>query len=362
MTDSSKAGLFGIQHSNRDFSSEDSWGKNQFNSSFPIALGCYLYSKNLKAVYITLDNNLDIKHKQIGIDELYGGNPIDGSLEYDFEMPFDSYRIYVSGAYEKDDVVIKKFDTKKQLKCVEIKLTALPDNSTFSLSEDKYSCELVVRQPTIMYLACGIINRFQTKKDKLKQLIGTKFDGIIDWNNQVEIKKYLLTMKDTIYAMMKSNPDVEEPIIMEPIWKTKGKSQEMPLDCLDVFVWSNFALIKLFSKDATASGNVTRQERSLVWLIKMLLDYTKSGTFNYAQITDNITLGNLNDKAFASNGKATYDFLKCAELTSPRIKSSEINNIILGNGVDLLSPERRFDAVIQFNAKLAKEKNKNESN
>lgn len=51
-------GLFGITHSNRDFSLKDTWGKNQFNSSFPAALACYLYSKELKAVYYKTDSSM----------------------------------------------------------------------------------------------------------------------------------------------------------------------------------------------------------------------------------------------------------------------------------------------------------------
>jgi len=30
-----QVGLFGLNHSNRDFSQRESWGKNQFNNSFP---------------------------------------------------------------------------------------------------------------------------------------------------------------------------------------------------------------------------------------------------------------------------------------------------------------------------------------
>lgn len=39
-------------------------------------------------------------------------------------------------------------------------------------------------------------------------------------------------------------------------------------------------------------------------------------------------------------------FLKSDELLHPRIRKNEIKNIILGGGQNLLSPERRFDAVI----------------
>ena len=41
--------LFGLEKTNRDFSKKESWGKNQFNSSFPAFLCCYLASKNDKA-------------------------------------------------------------------------------------------------------------------------------------------------------------------------------------------------------------------------------------------------------------------------------------------------------------------------
>ncbi len=53
-----------------------------------------------------------------------------------------------------------------------------------------------------------------------------------------------------------------------------------------------------------------------------------------------------NDKAFALSGSRTHQYMKSPELTNPRIKREEINNIILGGGEKLLSPERRFDAII----------------
>ena len=41
--------------------------------------------------------------------------------------------------------------------------------------------------------------------------------------------------------------------------------------------------------------------------------------------------------------------MRCKELTTPRITKTQIKNIILGGGQNLLSPERRFDAII-FNS------------
>lgn len=42
-------------------------------------------------------------------------------------------------------------------------------------------------------------------------------------------------------------------------------------------------------------------------------------------------------------------FMSCQRLVKPIIKKSEIKEIILGGGQNLLSPERRFDAIL-FNS------------
>ncbi len=54
----------------------------------------------------------------------------------------------------------------------------------------------------------------------------------------------------------------------------------------------------------------------------------------------------LDDKAFSSTGAVNNPFMTCENLTKPRVSKQEIKNIILNNGQNLLSPERRFDAII----------------
>ena len=59
-----KPGLYGITNSNRDYSDPYYWGKNQFNSSFPIALACYMRDTGLPAVYLSIDKNRKIQQKE----------------------------------------------------------------------------------------------------------------------------------------------------------------------------------------------------------------------------------------------------------------------------------------------------------
>jgi len=83
-----KPSLFGLKHLNRDFSQKETWGKNQFNSSFPASLCAYLDGKGLKNVYLKLDENLKVQPAELSTQELYGLAPDSDNLFYAFESQF----------------------------------------------------------------------------------------------------------------------------------------------------------------------------------------------------------------------------------------------------------------------------------
>ncbi len=70
-----KSGLFGLEFTNRDFTKEEAWGKNQFNSSFPASLACYMHLKGIEPVYITLTNQLKPTHSKLPVEKLFGLAP-----------------------------------------------------------------------------------------------------------------------------------------------------------------------------------------------------------------------------------------------------------------------------------------------
>lgn len=339
--------LFGINRSNRDYTKPETWGKNQFNSSFPASLACYLFSKKLKAVYIRANRNMGRDISSISIDKLFGINPLSEEVFYSFETQFTPYSKYVIGSIPRNDLVIQNLSTNECVSSLEIKLTALPDNSTCNLTEGEFGSEIVVRPDTIVYLACSFINMFDDNRDALINIIGDSCGGIKDWTQASEVLPFIPEMLEVIYTIVSEKNDYQVPIIMEPIWKTNGKSPQLADNCLDVFVWSNFGVLKLFlpSKDENLTS-INRHTRSMVWLFKMLFDFAKKGHFDGASIIDELSYNTKNDKAFATNGCRTHSIMACPELTCPRIKKDEIKKIILGGGQNLLSPERRFDAII----------------
>ena len=342
-----KPGLFGQKHSNRDYAKAKTWGKNQFNSSFPASLVAYMSSKGLSMVYVCVDKNKNVVHKSISGSELFGLDPLSDDLHYGFESNYFPYNKFYTGKSERIDLVLSNRVTNEPLHGLEIKLTALPDSTTRGLSDDEYSCEIVVRPPTICFAACSICSHYVTEegKQKLRKLL-EGVPNIIHWEMIDEVAPHYQKIHDAVERVMKDMSGAQSPLIIQPVWKTNGKNFRLTDDCLDVFVWSDIATIKMCMDVSFTDKDINRFQRTVIWVYKMLFDYVTFGQFDYVTIIKNQSYGTANDKAFSMPGTRSYEFLKCKELTHPRIRKSEIKNIILGGGQNFLSPERRFDAMI----------------
>lgn len=214
----------------------------------------------------------------------------------------------------------------------------------------------MIRPDTIVYLACSIamLYRDQKGRKRLRDIFDDEFGQISDWTEPVFILPYLVRMAEKIDEILLDKLYLQEPLVLQPVWKTIGKSPKLADNCLDVFVWSNFALTRLFIDTTKKSGRrkIDRQARSVVWLFKMLYDFGKSGQINHSEIIDKLSFNVKNDKAFAVSGRITHSYMKSEYLKNPRIHKSEIKKIILGDGQNLLSPERRFDAIVYNSSDL----------
>ncbi|MBQ7280210.1 MAG: HindVP family restriction endonuclease [Bacteroidales bacterium] len=346
------ASLFGQKHSNRDYSKSKYWGKNQFNSSFPASLVAYMSSKNIMPIYLCLDKNENLIHSQISGTELFGIDPLSDDAYYNFEAGYFPYeQFYYTDTEKKEniDLVLENRKSLKPLRGLEVKLTALPDNTTAHLDENKYSCEIVVRPPTICFLTCSICQEYSSNsgKEKLRKIL-LNVPKINHWEEISEVAPHYEAIRKVVYNVAKDMIKHQTPLILQPIWKTEGKLMRLADNCLDVFVWSNLAVLKMCSSDDAniSHTQISRFQRAIIWIYLMLIDFVNYGQFDYVRIVKQHSYGTANDKAFSLPGTKSYQFLQCNELTNPRIRKDEIKNIILGGGQNFLSPERRFDAVI----------------
>jgi len=349
MTAATQPGLFGLKNSNRDFTSQDSWGKNQFNSSFPAALCCYLAHKNLNANYLKINSQKTYEVGEISISDAFGADPLSSNTHFSFEAIHAPFQPFVKGELPRTDLVIQTTPSGVCNRGLEVKLTALPDHTTCALADNAFSSEIVVRPDTVVYLACSIIKSI--KKSDLKQYLTVKENDISDWSEPHLVLTKLPKILKNLKELAANFNDKQTPFLLQPVWKTEGKSPRLADNCLDVFIWSDAGFLWFINEIASTDNptKISRHLRTNVWLYKMLLDYYDNGSFSHKEIIDKLSFNTKNDKAFSSAGNTTHKFLTCANLTKPRILKKEIKEIILGGGQNLLSPERRFDAII-FNS------------
>lgn len=350
MTDTQTPHLFGLDNSNRDFTSLDSWGKNQFNSSFPAALCCFIHALGQNANYLSIYEG-SYQCREVSISDAFNIDPLDADTYFAFESLHTPFQQYVIGALPRTDLVIQRRSTGDCLAGIEIKLTALPDNTTCELDDTSYGSEIVVRPDTIVYLACSIA------KGMGKQLNQHMDNTIViqDWSDASLV---LTVVPKIIKVLKKIAINLEErqsAFLLQPVWRTKGKSPQLAENCIDAFFWSDAGFVYFITEIANSNpdtNKITRQTRTAIWLYKMLLDISQNGRFNHETIIDNLSYNTKNDKAFSSAGNVTNRFMKCDRLARPIITKSQIKDIILGGGQNLLSPERRFDAIIYNSPEL----------
>lgn len=349
--------LYGIKNSNRDFSNRYFWGKNQFNSSFPVALCCYMRDMKYGAVLISQRREKTVI-SEVDFDYVFGTDLPNEQLKFCFESAFLPYSKFAEDDIGVIDLVVRNNQTNEFIRPLEIKLTTLPDDCTSSFDESCYGSEIVVRSPTMRYLVLGLANRCSNAdRDLIKSIFHDACKDIRDWENRAEMLRHRESIFGCLDVFLKEFERYQSPLLLQPIWKTLVKEPRLAENCLDVFVWTDIALARAVWDVATSArkdNKITRSQRSLLRLARFLYEFAKSGSVYQKPIYDGMTFDTLNDKEFSLNGNTTNPYMKCQRLVKPIVRKSEIRRIILGGGQRFLSPERRFDAILYFSTELFK--------
>lgn len=348
-------GLFGQKYSSRDYRFEDAWGKNMFNSSFPASLVAYMSSKGVEPVFICTDKDNTIVHKSIPATKLLGLDPLSENAYYDYEAGYFPYeRYYTADTKEKIDLVMIDRSNNSPVSGLEVKLTTLPDSTTKDLPEADYGSEIVIRSPTILFVACSICSCYDSQKgkNKLHGLLNTIGEEIKNWSSPNQVIPHYHSIKSAVLKVSSDLAGKQIPLILQPIWKTDHALSDLEENCLDVFVWSNLSVIQMALREDEPEGVISRNQRTIIWIYKMLWDFSLYGRFNYTDIVNSLAYTFKTDKAFSISGKQTNPMMKCPFLENPRISKYEIKNIILGDGQKFLRPERRFDAYLVSHPEL----------
>lgn len=310
--------------------------------------------EKINPVYVYTDKNFNskISDKKITFDEVFNTNVDNSQIFFNFESNFQPYASYLHDSLDHTDLVTNVNGQDKR--ALEIKLTVLPDNSTVaSPNQSSWGSELVIRPDSISYACLGVFFSLRQYQNEIRSLLEPTSIKIDSWESPRDILENASEILRTLTVFFKKYHQQQVPFLVQPIWKTKGKSPELADMAFDVFVWSDFALLKLAVDQASAEKNrkvVSRYLRSAARTIRALSELFVSNKIHVSRIFRQMALGNQTDKEYALNGSITRTYMKHPRLSLPALHKSVLNKIILNGGEKLLSPERRLDATIFYSA------------
>ena len=106
------------------------------------------------------------------------------------------------------------------------------------------------------------------------------------WSNESWMQSRIIKVLKAANKIVQRGIDLQTPFAITAIWRTVGQKPILEENAFDVFVWTDMAFLQLFTDKIKERGdgvarNITRPERSVVWLVSALFDYaTKNLKFS----------------------------------------------------------------------------------
>lgn len=387
-------GIDGLRNSNIDFSSDDSYGRNTMLSAIPTALLIYMNNKGLKVPTICCAADaLSTFVEERRASEVLGMDPSGDNFRVEFEVPFDDQK-WFDDAHQNMDVVIIDTAVYRHVASVEMKTTVFPCNATARLEIGRQGCELIIRPNTIYKLAIRILSALRTMWNTTQtrawfaDRLMTHGLMTADLTDGSCVKDYQKGMVRIIEDVLRLDFE-QKAVLFQMIWQTEGKRHRLADFCWDGYAWSDKALLR-FIADFSGSGlsvpvegpgpemaapsvskarmarvpttsvqgansgansgaspggpagltSINRPERALMNLVAMLRNYAVTGKCQSEKVFSEIVFETKNDKAIGANGSVTRRYMTGPWLANPRIRRSEIPQVIGKRAAEALRPAR----------------------
>lgn len=258
------------------------------------------------------------------------------------------------GSIPSVDVVLHSMspvsgEAKIAIRPFEIKLTVLPDSTTSKLTEENWGSEIVIRPQTIKYCCLSLAANNRSIWSQIIAALNPLCQRVSNWSSESDVIKHLDNFIGSMDLLLRHETLQQTPLLLNPIWKTKGHSSLLEDDAFDFFVWTDAALVKLIIEQSRKiKAKVSRPQRALLQIAHALNELSTGRAFNINAAFDSISYSQQSDKALAVAGGVTSNYYPSKYVLKPRIPKAALPEIILGNGHLYLKPERRFDATVCF--------------
>ena len=149
-----------------------------------------MLSKEIPAIYINLQKTggtLTPVASEISLRDVFAcGDRESDELSFFFESTYAPYQKYSFDTIDGIDLVVKDLEGN-YLSPLEVKLTVLPDNTTYKKKESEWGAEMVIRSATTSYCALGMFDALTEQAIHIREIFEEACSHIQSWDNDFEM-------------------------------------------------------------------------------------------------------------------------------------------------------------------------------
>lgn len=327
---------------NTNMSMEGLWSRELFPKSFTVALCNRMRDSGTDVNYIVADRG-QCKVVPLSVDSLYGTRTASEDLVFDFDSVCVPHLDLASGIPESD-LMIHEPDSG-MLRRLDMQASVIPDASTKGLAAELMGPEMTVRTPTLKNLALSMSESLADVGDGALSILRNAIPERMDWSDLDSVLSYAEDMVYSLNRLQDVYHDRQRPFMLQSVWKSEEGGPFMAKDALDVFVWSDHALSRLFldSTRRSSDGSVTRPMRCAVRLYRMMLGILEGSHPDLDRIVAETQYGMSGNREFMVNGKASNRYMACGRLAKPSVTAEEVATLASKGFEAMIVPERRLD-------------------
>jgi len=304
--------LYGISSRNSNRIGKHLWGKNQFNTTFPLALCLFMRDRQIPPVCImTRDGEIKPTDDEWKMGRIIGAEASDPFFR--FENRFPPYA-HLFRNDEGDNIDIVGEIAEEPWRALEVKLTVVPDKTTYDTAKDEtgWGPEIVIRPVSsahaLMSVATSLLKPGAARiKQKVSDVLRSGYNKVREWN-EVAVRSQSKTLVDTLNNALLLVEDLQRPFLVQPIWRTKGQALRLHEHCFDLFVWSDVSIMRIPVLEASGA-RFTRQTREVARHVRALYDILTTGDYDYSAIYKGMDCGLQTAKSFSLPGTRSIHYL-----------------------------------------------------
>lgn len=326
----------------------EQWARENFPRTFSVALCNYLGDTGKGVNLVSYDCSGTCRVEVVPLESIYGTKNRSSELFFDFDSLYEPHLELASGVPESDLVI--RGERSLPIGRLDMQASVIPDASTKGLLMELSGPEITFRVRNLKNLALSMASSLLKERKKALDFLDSVKDIPDDWSDWEKVSPVTDDIIETLDALGSSLSGCQSPFMLQSVWRSEEDGPLLAEDAMDVFVWSNFALSRLFldSTRRSSDGSCTRPVRCAVRLYRILQETLSGGHPDLDLIMLETQYGIQGNREMMVNGKTTNRYMACDRLTKPAVSAQEMPMLASKGFESMIVPERRLDSSVYY--------------